>query len=303
MDKATELKLQITNYLIELLEKDDFKKSLNLFINTELKNIIIEKKEDLLKSEVYKNIQMKIKSELLNTLKSSDFSNQMYTLIDNSLSTLEKSNKTLDKTIPPAIINSLKVYTYNHKDELIQAFKNLLSNKDIEKRILIEINGMMSSMNPMVARFVSANNIFSRLKSSLEDYLDDTKNILTIINFINKELDNIMKKTISDFSTYFPTEGRKSIINSLTNTLSVYLSNTNLINMLFSAIDEKLAMELSNANTNSLTINNIINDLTSTFINNTYEKLLINNGLKESIDNISEYIVENFLSKPLIDLI
>lgn len=303
MNKATELKVRISNYLIENLMKDDLKNSLNLFISTELKNMILDKKDTLLKSEAYKTIQVKIKNELLNIVKSSDFKSQISNLIDNNLSTLEKSNKTLDKAIPPAVINSLKVYIYNHRDELIAALKKLLSNKDIEKRILSEINNVMNGMNPMVARFVNINNIFTRLKSSIEDYLNDSKNIVDIINFINNELDIIMKKKVSEICTYFPIEGRKAIINSITNALTENLIKPSFIDMIFSTIDEKISNELWNLNMDDLNSNFAINDLISHFINTTYDKLLISSELKEIVNKISDGIVDNFLSKPLIDLI
>lgn len=303
MDKAAELKIQISNYLLEILLKKDFKQSLSSFLNIEFKNIILDKKKDILKSEAYKNIQNKIKNELICTFKTSVFKEQISSFIDDSLSAFEKSNNTLDKAIPPAVINSIKVYIYNHKDELILAFKKLLANKDIEKRILAEINNVINGMNPMVARFVNVNNIFSKLKSSIEDYLNDSKNVLDIINFINSQLDNIMKKKISEFFTYFPIEGRKAIVNSLTQSVSENLSKTKFIDMLFSMFEEKFTLEISNLNINSSNLNIAINSLSSSFINSTYDKLLVTGSIKDLIDYISEGIVDNFLSKPLIDLI
>jgi hypothetical protein len=303
MDKASELKMQISDYLLESLMKEDFRQSLCLFLNIELKNIIIDRKKDILKGKAYKNIEGKIKNWLLLAIKSPVFKNQIYSFIDDNLSAFEKSNKTLDKTIPATVINSLKVYIYNHKDELISALKKLLSSKDIEKRMLSEINNVINGMNPMVARFVNVNNIFSRLKISIDDYLNDSKNILEIINFINSQLDNIMKKRISEFSAYFPIEGKRAIIDSLTHSLLENLSKPKFIEMIFSVFEEKLTVELTNLNINSSNLNTAISSLTSSFINTTYETLLINGGIKELITSISEGIVDNFLSKPLIDLI
>ena len=300
MEKIAELKMQISNFLMENLKKEDFKQSFSQYISTELKNIIIENKKDLLKSTAYKNIQSKFKDELLNTIKSSNFKNQISIIIDDNLSALEKSNETLENTIPPAIINSLKVYIYNQKDELILALKKLLSNREIEKRIYAEINNVISGMGPMVSRFINVNNIYSKIKTSIEDYLNDPKNIFEIINFINNELDKIMKKKISEFSAYFPIEGRKAIIASITNALSENLAKSSFIDMIFNTIDKKIENELSNLNVNNLSL---INNLISNFINNTYDKLLVNSDFKKLIVNISEGIVENFLSKPLMDLI
>lgn len=303
MDKIAELKIQISDYLLEILMKDDFKKSINLFLNQEFKRIIIDKKTDLIQSEAYKNLQGKIKYELENTFKSSSFKNQISNFIDESLNRFEKGNKTLEKMIPPAVVNSFKVYIYNHKDDLIIALKKLLSNKDIEKRILDEINNAVNGMNPMVARFVNINNIFSRLKISIEDYLNDPKNILNIINFINSQLDIFMKKKISEFSSYFPIEGRKAIVNSLTESVSENLLKTSFIDMLFSVFEEKLTVELSNLDMKSSKLNLVIDSFSTLFMSNIYENLLVKGDLKELVNNISEGIVDNFLSKPLIDLI
>ncbi|MFL0267590.1 hypothetical protein [Candidatus Clostridium radicumherbarum] len=300
MEKSAELKIQINDYLMENLKKESFKQSLSKHMSMEFKKIIIDNKKELIQSTAYKNIKSKFKEELLNTIKSQNFKNQISILIDNNLSALEKSNKTLEKTIPPAVINSLKVYIYNHKDDLISGFKKILSSKEIEKRIYAEINNVINGMGPMVSRFINVNNIYSKLKISIEDYLNEPKNVLEIINFINKEIDKIMKKKISEFSTYFPVEGRNAIINSLTNALSENIAKPSFIDMILNLIDEKLEIEICNMSLSDL---NLIDELTTNFINNNYDILLINSEIKIIINNISEGIVDNFLSKPIMDLI
>ncbi|MFL0248252.1 hypothetical protein [Candidatus Clostridium stratigraminis] len=300
MEKSAELKIQINDYLMENLKNESFKQALSQHMSMEFKKIIIENKKELIQSTAYKNIKSKFKEELSNTIKSQSFKNQISILIDNNLSALEKSKKTLEKTIPPAVINSFKVYIYNHKDDLISGFKKILSNKEIEKRIYKEINNVINSMGSMVSRFINVNNIYSRFKSSIEDYLNDPQNVLEIINFINNEIDKIMKKKISEFSTYFPVEGRNAIINSLTNALSENIVNPSFFDIIFNVIEEKLGTEIYNMSLSDL---NLIDELTTNFFNNNYDMLLINSDMKIIINDISEAIVDNFLSKPIIDLI
>lgn len=300
MEKAAELKIQINDYLMESLKKESFKQALSQHMSLEFKKIIIENKKDLIQSTAYKNMKSKFKEELLNTIKSQNFKNQISIIIDNNLSALEQSNKTLEKAIPPAVINSFKVYLYNHKDDLITGFKKILSNKEIEKRIYAEINNVINGMGPMVSRFINVNNIYSKLKISIEDYLNEPRNVLEIINFINNEIDKIMKKKISEIITYFPIEGRKAIVNSLTNALSENIAKPSFIDMILNVIDEKLEIEIYNMSLSDL---NLVDELTTNFINNNYDNLLIYSDIKIIINNISEGIVDNFLSKPIIDLI
>lgn len=303
LDKTLELKKRVNNYILEILKSENFKAKISEMLNTSINDLIFEQKDNLIKSDAYIKIRKKVKAEIVGTLNSYDFKKHISTIIDSSLANIEKSNKTLETIVPSAVVNSLKVYIYNHKDEIINTIKGILNNKNLDKKIFAEVTNAVNGLNPMVSRFININSIYSKLKISIEDYLNDTKNVIEIINFINSQIDSFMKKRLSEITSYFPTEGRKSIANSIAESISDTMLKADLITNLLNMIDERLSLELSKIDRSSDDINQSVTTAVSALMGISYDKLLDNEDTQLFIYSISEEIVDNILSKPIVDLI
>jgi hypothetical protein len=299
MDKVLELKTQVNNYIIDVLNEDNFKKNIKELIINESKNTIILKKENFFEGENYRIVRNSIKINLYKALKAQSFRDGLNSFIDNNLKSLESSNKTIEKVIPPAVTNGIKVYVYNHKDELVSSVKKLLSTESIEKKINEEVNNVLNGINPMVSRFISANTIYTRLKTGIEDYLNNPKNILDIVNMINSQIDGLMKKRISEFTSYFPVESRTSLINSVSKGIMDNILSEKFIDMAIDKLEEVINAALSSIDEPFSAFDNIISD----FVDSFYDQVLNSEKIKDLVKLLSDNIVERLLNKPLISFI
>ncbi|MCM8711464.1 hypothetical protein M2651_10570 [Clostridium sp. SYSU_GA19001] len=303
MDKTIEFKTQLNKFIFDILSSYKFKENITSLINEELKKTILLKKETLFEAEGYINIKENIKVRITESLKNGDLKQDVYKFIDSNLKSLENSNSTLDTIIPAAFINGIKVYIYNNSGEIVASLKKFLTSENIDKKINEEIIKILNSINPMASKFINANIINTKILDAINEYIDDPKNIINIINMLNSQLDNLMKKKISEFAVYFPVEGRKSLVNSMSNNLTNKLLSENFINMVINKAEEMLKYEFSLLNENSEILANNINKLINSFIETNYTKLLESTELKTLIDEFSSNKIDNLLQKPLKDFI
>lgn len=303
MDKAAEIKVAMNSYIIKTLNSESFKGNLNLVIKEELMKAILLKKDELISVEPYKEIKLKLKRDILNTTKHQNFKESINKFIDENLKSFEKSNESLGSIVPPVFVNSLKVYVYNHSDDISSTLKGLLNSENVIKKLNAEVINIMNGLNPMISRFINANTIQTKLIAGINDYLSDPKNMIDLVNMINSMLDNLMKKKVSEFATYFPMEGRKSLINSISAGIITNVFSERFIDMSLLKFEEIIKAQLSSLNEKSEGLNKEINSLVNNFMNNSYEALLESSNLKELVELLSSNLVENLLNKPLIDLI
>lgn len=302
-DKIVELKIQLNRFIIDILKDEDFKEKTSLIIKDEITNIIVFEKDEFFNTLTYKDIKAKIKNNMLNTLKSQSFKEEVNKFLDYNIKVLEKSNKTLGALIPPAFINGIKVYIYNNHREFISSFKKFITKDEITKRINKEILNILNGINPMVSRFISPSTINTRMIAGINDYLDDPKNIRDIINMINGKLDEIMKKKISEIIVYFPSESRKSIINSVSNGIIDSVASEKFIDIALNKVEEKLKEEIYSLNESSSLLTSAVHGIVDSFMLNYYPELLDREKSKELINEFSSSIVESLLEMPLKDFI
>lgn len=301
MENTAELKIQLNAFITDALKSHEFKINISSHIKDEIKDIILSKKEEIFSAKAYKNIKSSIKQSIMNTLKDKSFKEEIYKFLDYNLKALEKSTKPLDKVIPPAFINALKVYIYNHKEDVMDSFKKFITNKDVSNRINKEIINVLNGINPMVSRFISASTIQAKLVSGINDYLKEPNNIKDIMNFINSKLDEIMKKRISELTVYFPDEGRKSLIVSVTNSIADNLSSEALIDTAINKLEEKFKEDLSSLKKNHQPLNSAIDNIVDSLVKDYYDGFWESHKSQELINEFSASIIDKFLEKPLKD--
>lgn len=303
MENTLEIKARLSDFILETLKSYEFKNSISSYIKDEIKCIVFSKKEDFFITKTYKDIKVNIKINMINSIKTGSFKEEVFKLLDYNLQKLEKSNKTLDKVIPPAFINGLKVYIYNHKDEMIDSFKKLITSKDVSSKINKEIVNVLNGINPMVSRFINANTIQDKLIAGINDYLEDPKNVEGIVNIINSRLDEFMEKTIAELAAYFPAEGRKSLLSSIANGIVDNLFSEKLIDTTLNMFEEKLKEYVSSLNKDSRPFISGLEHMIDILIENYYNNFLGSPKSQELIDEFSSQIVNEFLQKPLKDFI
>lgn len=303
MDKTASLKEKISDQIYNILTREELSSSLNCFLKDELKKLVYTKKDEIFKAETYNSVKNALKTEIFNVIKSQNFKNDISNFIDKQFKSVEKSNSTLGDIIPSAFINSIKVYVFNHKDDLIASLKKFISSETIDNKISQEISKVLNSINPMVSRFISSSSIQTKLIASINEYLDNSDNVMSIINLVNNQLDSILKKKVNELTEYFPAEGRKSMINSTANGVIDNLLSESFIDLAISKIEEKLQEELSPLNENSTKLSIKVDNSIDNFTNNYYPELLKSEQGRKLITTLSSNIVDNILQKRLIDLI
>lgn len=303
MDKALELRAALSSSIFKAIETDEFKEKLIIILKSELIKIVLMKKEELLNAEVFNSIKLCLRKDLLCAASQTAFKDSIYKIIDDNLKSLEKSNETLGSIIPPAFVNSLKVYVYNHSDEISSALRNLINSEHVVKKINSEVSTMLNGFNPMITRFINATAIQGKIIAGINNYLDDSKNMMDLVNFINSMLDNLMAKKVSEFASYFPIEGRKSLIDSISSEILNNVFSEKLIDLMLIKLEDIIKYQLINLNEDSSGLNDKINCLASYFMNISYPVLLESDSIKELIEFLSNNLMEIILNKPLIDLL
>lgn len=303
MDKVIELKTQLNNYIFNILKEDNFKQNFMELVAEELKNTIVIKKDQLFTGETYKIFRNSIKINAYKTFKSSSFKEGINSFIDSNLKNFENSNTKLEEIIPPAVVNGLKVYIYNHKDDIVDTLKGFVNSDSVDKKLFDEISNVLSGINPMVGRFVNLNNIHSKLKTGIDDYLGNQKNIMDIINMINSQLDGLMKKKVSELISQFPQEGINSLKSAVTEGIIKNIASEKFIDMAIDKLEDALSEALDSIDETSESKFNLLDNIIKDFIQVLYNKALSTNKAKLLVEQLSSALVDNLLSKPLITFI
>ena len=303
MDKAAELKTALNFHIIETLKSEGFKDNVKNILKEETKKLIIIKKDEFLKGEIYKDIRAKLKKDILRSVNQPSFKEIINKLIEENIKALERSDKTLGSIIPAAFVNSLKVYIYNHSGEISSTLKELINNENVIKKINTEVINAINGLNPMIARFINASVIQAKIVTGINDYLNDPKNMMDLINMINSALDTFMKKKVSEFASYFPAEGRKALINSISLEIVNNIFSEKFVDMALSKLEELIKNQLEAIDEDSSGLNIQVSNLVENFINTSYISLLESDSVKALVEMLSSNLVDNLLNKPLIELI
>lgn len=177
-----------------------------------IKNILGCKMCDVVKDELYIEIKSSIKSRFKEFILSEDVKNMIYKLAEERVGKAEKENKTLKEILPPGFENSLKVLTYNKGPELTAAIKNFIADDKFKSKVKEEIVKFTSGVNPMIAKFINAENIYAKLMASITSYVDSPENMMNVVMGINNKIDEASGKNISEFTNYVPYEGKMSFV-------------------------------------------------------------------------------------------
>lgn len=193
-------------------EEDRIKRSIDSYMRKNLDYSI----EQVLISSTYNKLKMIFIEQIKISGYSDELNSYIFKVIEKEIENLEKSGGTFRHILPRGFDNNLKVYVYNNSPKIISEIKDLLKKKSTEKRIKSEINKFISSLNPMIAKFVNSDNIYTKIVQGIEDYFNNPESSMEVVMTISNLIEKGMDKEISLVTMYFPYEGRKDLIKSLT---------------------------------------------------------------------------------------
>jgi len=201
------------NNFVNFFENEEvrIKTSIEAYIKKNLNCSI----EQTVKSETYNKLKMTFIKQINALGNSKELNEYIFNKIDKEMDKYEKNGSVFKDVLPKGFDNNLKVYAYNNSPRIISEIKKLIKKKSTEKRIKSEINKFISSLNPMIAKFINADNIYLKIVEGIDDYFNNPESSMEVVMTISNLIEKGMEKEIKGVTMYFPYEGRKAIIESL----------------------------------------------------------------------------------------
>lgn len=196
--------------------------------------------ESLLKDEMYVESRNIFITKVKKFLVSDEIRSMLYKGVEDKINQIEKEEKSLKDVLPRGFENSLKVLVYNKGPEIMCFIKEFINDEKFKDKVKVEINKFMKSVNPMVSKFVNADSINNKIFTSLSSYFDDSENMMIIVMEINKKIDEVSNKSVSEITRYIPYEGKIAFIRGFVDKLVDFIMEEaytkNLVNKFEKAI-------------------------------------------------------------------
>jgi len=302
MTNKDEIKNVLSTTILSIIKKQSFTLSVKSAFKNELETILVSNKEGFFQSKAYKKLEETFHVKIKKFGNSSECKNNLYSILNNKLKNIEKSNYTFLELIPTTLTNSLKVYVYNNKDAIATSIKTFLNSKKVQNKIKNEVTKAIGTLNPLASKFFSGDKIYYTINTGINSYFDNQENLMDMVMMINGILDNLMQKNVSDFFTYFPVEGKNSIIDVFCNVIIANLFADETIIKVIISMKEKLNDEtfIKKLFTNNQYGFDMLLDCLS---DKCCTRMIESNKLKKVIDNISNTLVDKLLEMPLKEFI
>ena len=205
-----------------------------------IKTILDTELKDLLKDEMYTEIRNNLIKKSKEYFLSEQVKTILYEFAEAKLLEIEKEDKTFKEVLPKGFENSLKVLAYNKGPEIMGFIKNFINDEKFKEKIKLEINKFIQGVNPMVSKFIKADNISNKIFASLSSYFEDPENMMTIVMEINNKIDEGSNKAVSEITSYIPYEGKMSFVRGFVDILVDSILEDSFINSLVDNIEEKV---------------------------------------------------------------
>lgn len=218
-------------------EEERIKTSLAAFIRKSL-NLSIA---DIKSHDAYKNFKLILKDHIITAAHQKEFEGFILSEIENKISEIEKNNTTFKEILPQGFENNIKVYMYNNSPAIIEGIKKAIRNKDTENRIKLEINKFAGTLNPLVSKFINADNIYLKLTAGIDNYFNSPDSARELVQNASNLIDQGMLKEIKNVTMYFPYEGKKSIAEGLRDAVISVLFNEVAVKELLDSLDKEIS--------------------------------------------------------------
>mgnify|MGYP000903908540 CR=1 FL=1 len=172
-----------------------------------------------LKSDFYHDLRKVLEKKISAFLNSKDFRDIVYSLAEKTLHENEKSGKTFNSILPQGFENSLKVLVYNKSPEIASSIKLYINDIKFKTMVKNEVNKLLVSLNPMVAKFINGESIQAKIMNSLNSFIDNKDNMMNIVMFLNSKIDDAGNKPISQVLNYIPYDGKNHMVKALADSI------------------------------------------------------------------------------------
>jgi uncharacterized membrane protein YheB (UPF0754 family) len=255
---------------------------------------ISSKYEEFVKTEGYSRLKGDFANKLSEYLKSDDLKDKSSRLIESFINKLKEDNRSFSEIIPEDALNEIKVYVFNHSDDIAKALNDLMNSGPLRDKLKVAVSTMIEgTFGGFVSKLINPDSISEKIISAVQKYLSNPLNYNNIAAITNKALESMLQNKISEFAYSISDETKKSTADNLTGAIINYLDSEDK--------RIKLINEMEKA-ASSLNIYEILDTVIINTIGNEKVDEDSNNSLGDLVENITE-AMENIRLSSLISSI
>ncbi len=285
------------------INEEEIKNHISSIIFNNLCIQLKSKPENLMKDlDLNKCIHI-LKCKIDDIKSSEDFNYGLSLMVKKKIDELSSRSNTLEDILPESLKVYGKMYVYEHRSEISSIVKESIKSPEMEYKIKHAIaQGISSNVNPLVAMFLTPDNLYSKFISFTEDYLDKDSSQKDLCSFINGILDKLLQTDIGYMINSISEKDKMYIINSFTSSLL-----NNIIDD--EVVDKSLYLLIKNIE-NKESIDEIIRTFDSNyeeklkiFIDKKLDKILSGEDFKNSIASLISKVVDSYAKKSMKELL
>lgn len=291
---------KISNVLLSYIRSEEVKEKIYIAIENELLPSINVPLYDYFSSEKGRNIKDTLIKEVSLSLESNSFKENINKVIKEKINNKIESNEKVKEVIPEDMLDMGKTYAYNHRGEIVNEIKTFIQKKDMEDNIKdILTDAIRNKLNPMVAMFINVDSLYEKAMPIILENLEKEKFKMQLISFINKEIDKIKEKEVSEILSELSLEEVEKLQNTFSHMIQSKILNEKLVKNLLNTLEDEL-------HKNEVTIEDLCNKLKingKEIYTNLYDKIINSKEIEINIENALIKVVNNLLQKNVKELI
>ncbi|EYE89415.1 hypothetical protein Q428_02875 [Fervidicella metallireducens AeB] len=226
-----------SDYIYNLLKKEEFQR----LLSENLKGSFENSYDEFLKGDKLSHLKDKISDFIGETTSSGNLSEKIEMVILDKVKDLELDERNINEVIPSVVINTAKVYIYNHSGEITEAIKDIMNQEESQLKFknavinLIELN-----FGKMISMFMNPEMIASKILVFAENYLAKEENQKNISVMLINSMDKLLNKKICDVVSSIPYETKSQVVSEIKNFIVNYLNDKSMRVMLINSIEDKI---------------------------------------------------------------
>lgn len=303
MDKSLELTNAVSQFIFNTLESQDLKIKINSIIIENIKDILLLKNDNIFSSDTYLRVKENMIIKILDICKSDNLKKQMKSIIHTNLKKIETNSNLLKDIIPNSLIDSIKSYIYSNSSALTNMIKKFLNSSKVQRKILLEVNNSIGSMNPLASMFINPSFVYSKISYSINSYFDNPKNNKDIADMVVKYLESFLEKRLSEVLSSISAENKSALIESMVQNLNDYIITKETLESILCSVEENFKENVSSNNNIRLKIYCKFEDLIDINFDNIYDKVISNSNFRSTINEFSAILVEGILNMHIKDFV
>lgn len=221
--------------VIRELQKEENQTKLVKSINKMMFN------ENIVGSDFYIAIREKVKQFISNPGFSESAKTAIKAMMFEVLKNLKSKDVPLKDIVSPSISNSLKVYIYNHKQEMADFLRDILNDDKVHDKLKADI-AMLIELNfgKLVTMFMNPENTAIKIIIAIINYLGKPENQDNIALIGVRFVDILLEKRVKEIFEEIPDEIEEQLIEDAALLISDFTLREHNQNFIISVFEDKI---------------------------------------------------------------